>query len=189
MRRRGRRSFKPRGNVVIHVPSSMSGTLATNVALVIVLESPSIDAGESATTGIDDQDKDRTVQVGHHIGAFNIDMSIRNTAGDGVVEFAVFKVERVATTPVLGTHPIPSSATIASQGMQQATRLDNPGKVFHFSSRAYSIENTLTHKIRVSPAKYRLSKVKAGDYWILMMFNRGPQTFTFDFQGRYKEYE
>ncbi len=177
------------GNSVIHVPSTIGSSLATNIAFVTVITSPSIDAGESATTGIDDQDKDRTVQVGHHIGAFNLDLSIRNTAGDGVVEYCVFKVERVATVPVLGTHPIPSSATIASQGMQQACRLDNPGKVFHYSKRAYSIEQTVVHKIRVSPAKFKLSKVKAGDYWILMMFNRGPQTVTIDYEGRYKEYE
>ncbi len=177
------------GNTVIHVPSTIGGTMATAAPALIVLTSPSIDAGESATTGIDDQDKDRTVQVGHHIGTFHINIAIRITTADGTVEFAVFKVERVATTPVIGTHPIPSGTTITNQGMQQATRLDNPGKVFHFSSRAYSSDNTINHKIVVSPAKFGLSKCKAGDYWILMMYNRGAATVTYDYQGRYKEYE
>ncbi len=184
-----KRIFRPKGNAVIHVPSSMAGTLGTQAAVVIVLVSPSIFAGGSASSNIEAQDKDRTVNVGHHVGRLNIDMIIRNTTSDGVIEFAVFKVERDDATPALGTHPIPSSATIASQGMQQATRLDNPGKVFHFSSRAFSIENTITHKIIVSPAKYKLSKLKAGDHWILMLFNRSAATITFDFQGRYKEYE
>ncbi len=177
------------GNSVIHVPSTMAGTLALNIGVVLVIESPSIFAAGSASSNIEAQDKDRTVNVGHHMGTVTIDMNIRNTAGDGVAEFCVFKVERAASTPALGTHPIPSSAEIASQGMQQACRMANPGKVFHYSARAYSIENTVVHKIRVSPAKFRLSKIKAGDHWIMMLFNRGPQTFTYDFQCRYKEYE
>ncbi len=167
----------------------MSTGLSTNIAFVTVISSPSLFAGQSASNNIEAQDKDRTVNIGHHIGRLNLDISIRNTAGDGVIEFCVFKVERVASTPVLGTHPIPSSATIASQGMQQACRLDNPGKVFHYSKRAYSIEQTVVHKIIVSPAKYKLSKCKAGDHWILMMFNRGPQSVTLDYEGRFKEYE
>ncbi len=188
-RSRGKKRFRPRGNVVIHVPSTMATALATGTAFVTIIASPSLFAGQSASSNIEAQDKDRTVNLGHHIGRLNLDITVRNTSGDGVVEFCVFKVERVATTPVLGTHPIPSSATIQAQGMQQACRLDNPGKVFHFSKRPYSIENTVVHKIIVSPAKYKLSKFKAGDHWVLMMHNRGPQTVTIDYEGRFKEYE
>ncbi len=190
MRGRGRkRSFRPRGNTVIHVPSTIAGSLASSIGVVIVIASPSILAGGSASDNIEAQDKDRTVNVGHHIGRLNLDISIRNTAGDGVMEFCVFKVERSAITPVLGTFPIPSTAEIVAQGMQQVCRLENPGKVFHYSKRPYTIEQTIVHKIIVSPAKYRLSKFKAGDHWILMIFNRGPQAITFDYEGRFKEYE
>ncbi len=187
--RRRKRIFRKSGNVVIHVPSSMAGTLAANTSKVIVIVAPSIDAAESATQGINDQDKDRTVQVGHHVGTFTIDFAIRNLTNDGVYEWCIYKVERVATTPVLGTHPVPSTATIVTQGLQQACRLANPGKVFHFSKRAYTIEQDIVHKIRVSPAKFKLSKLKAGDFWILQVFNRGPAIVTDDFECRYKEYE
>ncbi len=173
----------------MHVPSSMSATLAANTAVVIVIESPSIFAAGSASSNIEAQDKDRTVNVGHHIGRLNIDMAVRNLTNDGVIEFCVFKVERADATPALGTHPIPSTAEINTQGMQQACRLANPGKVFHFSQRSYTIEQDVTHKIVVSPAKYKLSKVKAGDHWILMLFNRGAAAIGTDFQCRYKEYE
>ncbi len=178
------------GNTVIHVPSTMGGTLQFGNSLVLVIASPSIFAAGSASSNIEAQDKDRTVNVGHHIGRLNIDLTIRNTTADGVFEFCVFKVERAATTPVLGTHPIPSSAEVTSQGMQQACRMANPGKVFHYSKRAYTIEQNITHKIIVSPAKYKLSKFKAGDHWILLINNRGSGgTPTFDFEARYKEYE
>ncbi len=184
-----RRGFRPKGNTVVHVPSTMAGTLASGTGVVVVISSPSIFAGGSASDNIEAQDKDRTVNVGHHIGRLNLDLTIRNTTADGIFEYCVFKVERVATTPVLGTHPIPSSATILTQGLQQACRLDNPGKVFHYSKRAYSIDNTVAHKIIVSPAKYKLSKCKAGDHWILLLFNRGSAIVTFDYEGRYKEHE
>ncbi len=183
---------KPRrklGNSVIHVPSTMAQSLASGIGTALVIASPSIFAGGSASSNIEAQDKDRTVNVGHHVGTFNIDMGIRNTTADGIVEFCLLKVERAASTPALGTFPIPSSAEMTTQGVQQVCRMENPGKVFHFSKRAYSADNTVAHKIRVSPAKFKLSKFKAGDHWILMLFNRGTATFTFDFECRYKEYE
>ncbi len=123
------------------------------------------------------------------MGTMTLDLNIRNTGGNGIVEFCVFKVERHDTTPTLGNHPIPSTAEVLAQGMQQACRMANPGKVFHFSSRTYTVEVAITHKIRVSPAKFRLSKVKAGDHWCLQLFNRGGVAVVFDFQARYKEYE
>ncbi len=190
---RFRRSFRrPRrkmGNSVIHVPSSMAGTLASVIALPIVLVSPSIFAAGSASSNIEAQDKDRTVNVGHHVGTLNIDFTVRTIVGNGVIEFGVYKVERADATPALGVHPTPTSAEINSQGMQQALRMANPGKVFHFSTRSFTIETPVTHHIKVSPAKFKLSKLKAGDHWMLLVFNRSGSVFTFDFQARYKEYE
>ncbi len=178
------------GNVVIHVPSTMGGTMVLNASRLIVIASPSIFAAGSASDNIEAQDKDRTVNVGHHIGRLNLDINIREISDNGVVEFCVFKVERSASTPAVGTHPVPSTAEILTQGMQQACRMANPGKVFHYSKRAYTIEQPITHKIIVSPAKYKLSKFKAGDHWILLMFNRNNGgTVTFDYEARYKEYE
>ncbi len=187
MRRRKRRRIT--GNSVIHVPSTMSGAMAANAETLFILVSPSIFAAGSASSNIEAQDKDRTVNVGHHVGMFNIDTTIRATTADGVVEYCLFKVERLDATPAIGTHPIPSGAEITSQGLQQACRLSNPGKVFHYSKVVYSIEAPKTHKIKMSPAKYKLSKLKAGDHWCLLVHNRGGTQITFDFEARYKEYE
>ncbi len=190
---RFRRSFRrPRrktGNVVIHVPSTMDQNLVKDVASLIVISAPSIFAAGSASSNIEAQDKDRTVNVGHHIGRLNLDIGFRNMITDGIIEFCVLKVERDDSVPAIGTHPIPSSAEILSQGLQQACRMANPGKVFYFAQRAYTIEMPFVQKITVSPAKYKLSKCKAGDHWILILFNRGTQNCTFDYQGRFKEYE
>ncbi len=187
-RRRSRRTI-PRGNVVMHVPSTVSGTIATVVSTNFVIVSPSIFAAGSASSNIEAQDKDRTVNVGHHIGQLVLDFSIRNTTADGALEFGVYKVERADSTPSIGTHPVPSNSEVSTQGMQQALRLANPGKVFHYSVVAFSADNTRTKHIVVSPAKFKLSKIKAGDHWCVLVFNRSGSTVTVDFQARYKEYE
>ncbi len=186
MRKRRRRIT---GNTVIHIPAVMGGSLAANTSLVIVLASPSLFAGQSASSNIEAQDKDRTVNLGHHVGTFNLDLTLRTAGTSGVMEYCIYKVERAASTPVLGTHPVPSTAEVLSAGLQQECRLQNPGKVFHYSKKAYALDLATTHKIKVSPAKFRLSKMKAGDHWILQLFNRGAQAITHDFECRYKEYE
>ncbi len=187
----GRRR-KPRrrmGNSVIHVPATVDGTVGVGGEVLFIIQSPSIFAAGSASSNIEAQDKDRTVNVGHHIGTINIITATRLTTSDGVIEFCVFKVERADATPAIGTHPVPSAAEIATQGLQQACRLANSGKVFHYSKIAYSIEMPRVHKITVSPAKFRLSKIKAGDHWVLLVHNRSTTAVTFDFEARYKEYE
>ncbi len=187
-----RRRMRPQrrsGNVVIHVPSTMGGTIGTGNEATLVIQSPSIDAGGSASSNIEAQDKDRTVNVGHHMGQATIDFTCRVTTADGVLEFGVVHVERNDTTPAIGSHPLPSGSEINTQGLQQALRLASPGRVVHFSQRAYSVENTFVHKIRFRPSKFKASKVKAGDYWMLIVHNRGSAEITYDFQCRYKEYE
>ncbi len=190
---RFRRSFRRRrritGNVVIHVPSTMAQTLTANNTALVVLQSPSIFAGGSASSNIEAQDKDRTVNVGHHIGTFNISIGFQDSTNSGVLEFAVLQSERATSTPGLGNNNLPTNAEISSQGMQQATRMENPGRVFHFSQRPYTIEQTVVQNIKVSPAKFKRSKCKAGDHWILLVHNRGSAALNFDFQCRYKEYE
>ncbi len=177
------------GNSVIHVPSTMDGSLAINAETLFIIVSPSIFAGGSASDNIEAQDKDRTVNVGHHVGRLNLDFSIRAPTQNGVIEFCVFKVERSASTPVIGTHPVPSGTEVTTQGMQQACRLQNSGKVFHYSKRVYTTEANIVHKITVSPAKFKLSKLKAGDHWCVFVHNRGAGGVTIDFEARYKEYE
>ncbi len=187
-RRRRRPSFKGK-NAVIHVPATIAGTVPANSDTLIVIQSPSIDAGGSASSNIEAQDKDRTVNVGHHVGQINVDLTIRNTTVDGAIETCIMRVERNDSTPAIGTHPVPSVTDILNQGMQQACRLQNPGRVWNFSVKPYSIEMTQVMKLKVRPSKFRSSKVKAGDYIILLIHNRGGAVFTYDFQCRYKEYE
>ncbi len=167
----------------------MGSAPAANISFVTIIASPSLFAGQSASNNIEAQDKDRTVNIGHHIGRLNLAITTRGTTSNGIVEYCVFKVERQDATPTLGNFPIPSSSEVATQGLQQACRLQNPGKVFHFSQTAFATHQTTVKNIVVSPAKYRLSKFKAGDHWILMIHNRSAIAINIDVQMRYKEYE
>ncbi len=167
----------------------MAGTVVANTTNIFILTSPSIFAGGSASSNIEAQDKDRTVNVGHHIGTLNISIGIQDTTNSGVIEYGVTQVERALSTPALGNNNLPTSAEIATQGMQQALRMENPGRVFHWSQQAYTIEQTIVKTIKVSPAKYRRSKCKAGDHWVLLVHNRGDGGVNIDMQTRYKEYE
>ncbi len=186
-KRRTRR--RPSGNVVIHVPATIAGTIGAGAETLFVIQSPSIFAGGNASDNIEAQDKDRTANVGHHMGICTIDFTTRITTADGSLEYCVVHVERNDTTPSIGTHPMPSAVEINNQGLQQACRLASPGRVVHFSVRAYSAEHTMTHKIVFRPSKYKSSKVKAGDHWCLIVHNRGSAVVTNDFQCRWKEYE
>ncbi len=156
---------------------------------MFIIMSPSIFAGGSASSNIEAQDKDRTANVGHHLGQLNLSIGMRGSTNSGLLEYGVTHVERALSTPALGNNNLPTSAEIGTQGMQQALRMENPGRVFHWSQRAYTIESTLVQNIRVSPAKYKRSKVKAGDHWVLIVHNRGAAAVTLDIQMRYKEYE
>lgn len=183
-----RRRTKTYTTSVIHVPSTMGAFPSQDTGVLFVIASPSILASGSATTNIAQQDKDRTVDVGHHIGQITIDMGISNPIADGILEMCVYKVLRSGITPIIGTLPIPSDATVLSQGLQQSARLALPGLVYHYSKAAFSREKSRNIRIKVSPAKFKQSKMKAGDFWIFHVFNRAGGGVTLDYECRYKEF-
>ncbi len=188
-RRRTRRfSSKPRGQVTVHVPSTMEQSTAADVGSIVYAQTPSLFAGGSASSNIEASDRDRTVNVGNSIiGAITFNFSSRSTAVAGTIDFCVFRVERSFITPVIGTDPIPSSAEMLTQGVQQAMRMNLPGRVIHFSTRSYAVEQPINHLIRVTPAKFRMAKVRPGDHIGIMIFNRGSGTIIWSMQMRYKE--
>ncbi len=166
----------------------MEQTLTLDTLSLIFAQTPSLDAGASATANIEASDRDRTVNVGNSIvGSITFDIDIRSVTGQGSLEFAVIRCERCFTVPVVGTDPIPSSLDVAGEGIQQAFRTRMPGRVLHFSQLAYTAETTRIKKIRISPAKFRMAKVRPGDYIALAIFNRSGVSIIYSVQMRYKE--
>ncbi len=172
----------------MHVPATMEDTITADSALIIYAQVPSLMAGGSASANIEASDRDRTVNVGNSIiGNIIFNFSTRNVAGSGTFDFIIFRVERSFITPVLGTDPIPSVAEILSQGSQQAFRMNMPGRVLHFSTRSFTTEVPIAHTMKVNPAKYRMAKVRPGDFIGCCIFNRSAITATVSMQMRYKE--
>ncbi len=188
-RRRMRRSGGRRQSATMHVPSTMEQSLAPDILSLIFAQTPSLDAGASASSNIEASDRDRTVNVGNSIGKVTFDIDIRNAAASGSMEFAVIRCERCFGVPIVGTDPIPSSLDVTGEGIQQAFRTRMPGRVLHFSQMAVTIETTRTKKIIVNPAKFRMSKVRPGDYLALAVFNRNGASITYSVQMRYKEFQ
>ncbi len=187
-RRTRRRTSKPRGQVTIHVPSTMEQTTAIDTGSIVYAQVPSLLAGGSASANIEASDRDRTVNVGNSIvGSITFNFSTRFAPNAGTIDFCVFRVERSFITPVIGTDPIPSSAEMLTQGVQQAMRMNLPGRIIHFSTRSYAVEQPITHTIRVNPAKFRMAKVRPGDHIGIMIFNRGSGALIWSMQMRYKE--
>ncbi len=186
-RTRGRRKPSVFKNATMHVPASMDNVITTNDGLLVVAQSPSLFAGGSASNNIEASDRDRTVNVGNHMGQLIINITVRNSTATGILEFVVFRVERAFSTPVIGTDPIPSDTDSSTQGVQQAYRMALPGRVIHFSTLAYTAETTRVKLIKVRPAKYGMSKVRPGDHICIVTHNRGSGSVTVDYQMRYKE--
>ncbi len=171
----------------LHVPSTISGTVAANNAALIVIQSPSIDAGGSASDNIEASDRDRTVNVGHSLGKVFVNLAIRATTGTGIISIGVMRVERATAVPAIGVGNVPSLAEIAGQGMQQAQRMQNPGRVVRYLNMAYTAEFSRIIKFSFVPAKYKMAKVRPGDYFIMQVFNKGPTGVTYDYEARFKE--
>ena len=173
----------------MHVPSTMEQASATDILALVFAQTPSLDAGGSATANIEASDRDRTVNVGNSMGSVVFDISIRNVVATGTMEFVVFRCERAFAVPVVGTDPVPSSSDCNLQGCQQAFRMALPGRVLHFSQMALTTETTRIKQIRVNPGKFRMSKIRPGDYLALGIFNKTGGSVTWSVQMRYKEYQ
>ncbi len=187
-RRRGR-SFVHRGPRIQHSPAEMGGTVALNtLAAVRQLCIPNQVAGSSAGTPRDGSDRDKEVNTGSKVGNITIDISLSGATASGILEYALIKYQRQSTVPLVGVAPVPSSATVLAVGLQQATRLASPGWVLHFNTMAYTAETTRTKMLKINLSKFRMSSWRDGDYFSLLLFNRGGAAIFVDHHARYYEY-
>lgn len=186
-RRMGRRRMRPRiKSSSTHVPATIGTVPGANIATIILAAVPSQVAGVAATTDVEARDRDRTCAIGSHVNSIVFDIALRGAPTTGYVEYAVFKLERQTAVPTLGVVSMPTSATITTIGLQQAMRTANPGRIVKFGQIPYTAETTRVARISANFKKYRLSSVRQGDYFGIVIYNR-TGTVTFDVQMRYKE--
>ncbi len=167
----------------------MLNSLAANIGLVVFAAVSERLAGGSITGDVTTENLDRTVAVGRHINSIKFDVTIEKSTASGILEYAVFKIERADTTPLLGTL-LPTSAEVASAGLQQAIRKEQPGRVYHYGALPFTPETTRRKTFRVNFAKFKKTQMRSGDHIGIFMFQRNSNTGTiFNVEMMYKTHD
>ncbi len=117
-----------------------------------------------------------------------IDIAIRGIVASGVVEVVVLKAERQPAVPTLGTG-LPPQATITTDGLQKSARTYQPGRVIFFGQMATAPEQPRTMKIPAKWGKYKMAKIRQGDFYLVLINNRSGSTIIYDVQSRFREQE
>ena len=188
--RRGRPRRTTRKMVMQHIPSLMGNSPANNIGLVYVLAHAGSLAGGSPSASRMEEDRLTEVANGNHVGRMTVNVNfIPASTSEGYYEYAFVKYERSFSVPTIGTDPVPTSANITTNGLQQEVRSLSPGYVVQFGTIPITPETIVSRNLSVSWAKYGKSQVRDGDYFCLIFFNRtGAAATVYDLQIRYKTY-
>ncbi len=189
---RGRRRRVIKTNKMMHVPSSVNNTLNNNTSLVF---HAALAAGYSTTGTVLTTDRfenaDRAQQcvIGSKIDGITFDIFCRLPETSGVVEWAILKIERSNVVPDTDNVILPNDTTIQTTGLQAALRQYQPGRVLKYGAFAVAPEQPATRQVGVSFKKFKMNTLRTGDYYTLVVFNRGiTMSCVIDLQARYYSY-
>ncbi len=186
-RRFGKRTSKYAGMTSIqHSPASIGNVVPTNDQLVTFIAVAGSVAGSGM--GANRQDVDRLTEVSSasYVGKTTINVGFfPGIATKGYIEFLVFKAQRQFTTPVVGTNPIPSDAEVIAVGLQQEYRKNMPGWVIQYGQIPLTTDTVHVRTIKIDWAKFKMDKVRDGDFFGITYFNRTDQSINIDWQARY----
>ncbi len=169
----------------------MGNSPNNDVGLLHVLaQAGQLAGGAMSVARIGGEDRLTEVDNGRTIGKMQVQIDF--TVGpnsNGFYEVAAIKYERSTSVPVIGTAPVPTSADIGTNGLQQEVRSNTPGYVIYFDTIAITPETNRSKKLTLNWAKYGKAVVRDGDFYAIIMFNRtNDSTTVYDIQTRYKTY-
>ncbi len=188
-RRRRRSSPRRYASSVTHIPSSISNIVTANQAVIFyasVTANYSVTGTGLSTDTFENADRQQNSPIGADINGIVFNIGIRNSTGTGVIEFAFFKIERSNTVPTGDNVSLPNDVTILSQGLQSAFRQYQPARLLKYMKVAVATEQPRAFSCRIPYKKFRMAKVRTGDYYGVMAFNRGATDVAIDFEARYK---
>ncbi len=187
-RRRRRRGGKKYSSSIMHLPSSVNQSLTTNAGLVFFAST----SANYATTGtpltsdsFEQADRSQQVPIGSDINSIVYNISFRDGSAQAVMELAFFKIERAHVTPSLDNVLLPTEGTIGSQGLQAAFRQYQPGRLLKYLKVAIAPEQPRTLSVRVPYKKFKMAKVRTGDFYGVVIYNRSSATTGVDVEARY----
>ncbi len=188
-RRRRRRSAKRFASTVTHVPSSISNGLSTNTSLIFYAAIPAnyaVTGTALSSDTFENADRQQNCPIGSTIDNIVFNIAFRGLTDNGVMEYAFFKIERSNVVPTGDNVMLPNDTVILSQGLQSAIRQYQPGRVLHYGQVAVATEQPRCISKSVPYGKFKLSKLRTGDYYGVQIFNRSAATVFVDVQARYK---
>ena len=188
-RRRGR-ARKTASEFIQHSPALKGNQPNNLIGLIHVFAHAGSLAGGSMSAGRMDEDRLTEVANGRTIGNTNITIAlVPGVNTNGYLEYAVIKYERSTSVPTIGTDPVPSSADIATNGLQQEVRSMTPGYCVKWGIIPVTAEVTKTFPININWNKFRKGKVRDGDYYTIIIFNNtSNNALVYDLFFRYKTY-
>ncbi len=189
-RYRGRRRFTgTRKKVIQHTTSTMTQAQVTAAQHVIYIANAGTLGltGTAATANVyATSNREQEFTVDSNLGKTTMDIGWSDILSDGIYEYVVWKRERQSATPIVGAG-LPSNANATVSGLQQTYRIEMPGRVVRFGVIPLSAETPKTLKLTIDWKKFKMDKIKSGDWYGITFFNRTGATVTMDFQSRTKE--
>ncbi len=176
-------------NPIMHLPSSMGNNVADNTSIIFYAALPAVYSitGVGLTGDLfENVDRSQNNKIGDTIGTITHDIGFRDILSSGIVEIAVFKIERAHAVPTTDGVLLPTDATIITGGLQASVRQYQPGRVIHYRKTAIATEQPRTIKVLGNFGKFKMSKMRTGDYYGIILFNRTGSTITVDIEARYK---
>lgn len=158
---------------VVHICANAGANLLAGSALPTI-----VTAGSNRTTGN---------SIDSVIGQTTFDVAIREVAGNGAIEYVVWKRERQDAVPAAGTG-LPTDAEVITEGLQGAYRRVLPGRIFKFGVFALATGQPRAFKVTMNWSKFKVAKIKTGDFYGITVFWRSGSGIRTDFQTRYNEY-
>ncbi len=190
---RGRRGGKRKlfGQPIQHSPALMGNSPSSAIGVLHVLGHAGVLAGGSmGSTRSGGEDRLTEIDNGRHVGKMQVQIDFTVGASSiGYYEVAAIKYERSTTVPIIGTDPVPSSADIVGNGLQQAVRSLTPGYCIYWDTIPLTPGTNRTKKFTLNWDKYKKAMCRDGDYFTIIVFNRsGDNNTIYDIQTRYKTY-
>ncbi len=180
-----RKSYKSQ---IMHLPSDMGTNLLAANSLVFVAAVAAnyqfIGQGLGADT-FENADRLSNVVVGSDILSIIFNIDVRNNTGDGSIEYAILKVERAHVVPNTDGVLLPTDADIITLGLQASVRQYQPGRVIKFGTFSVAKEQPRSLSIKGNFVKFKMGRMRTGDFYLLVLFNRTSQDCTVDIQSRY----
>lgn len=197
-RRRYSRSFSRRPvQSVTHNPGLINQTLQTGGQLAAIVANAGVSSAPRSDA-IDRSSRASAVSPGSKVFRITTNLAAYFTVTNldefrsGILHWVAVRRTNSKLVPLATDLP---AAEIATAGLQSVARQEFPGNVLHYGQMAVSGSNPATRKFAVSLGKYKKSKFRQGDFYVIYFYwqatgvNPQQTEINLDVQSLFKEYK